>query len=140
MRRLVSRRTVATLVLTIVAAGLTALAAWTILDRTALDDAGPATGVIPAAMPADFPFPAGAAVGESNVDGSTVTLELTTAGTLIDAVSGYTIGLVNAGFVVEESVGEGATWRISFSRGDLRGTIELTPVPIGVESLVTVRQ
>ena len=140
VRRFFTRRTLATIVLTVAAAGLAVLAAWTVAERTSLDESGPTIGVIPEEMPDGFPFPPGAAVGESSVEGSTATVVLTTSGTLFDAVSGYTIGLVNAGFVVEESAGEGDTWRISFSRGDLRGTIELTPVPIGVESLVTVRQ
>ncbi len=138
--RLTARRRRGTLALLVAAAALTVLAGWTILQHAGTGESGPAVGVIPDEIPDDFPLPPEAAVGESTVEGATVTVELTTSGTLADAVSRYTVGLVSAGFVVEESSAAGEGWRIAFSRGDLRGTIDLAVVAIGVESLVTIRQ
>ena len=34
----------------------------------------------------------------------------------------YTVSLVSAGFVVDSSEGDTVSWRIEFSRGELRGT------------------
>lgn len=122
------------------AAVLLVLAAWLILDRTALDDGGPVTGVIPAEMPDGFPIPPGAVIGESTVDSdrSLTTVDLTTYGSLIDAVSSHTIGLVNSDYVVYESVSQGDGWVIRFSRLDLRGTIEVSPGADGISSRITV--
>jgi len=140
LRRSLRNRGLVTVGLTIVAAALLALAAWTILERTALDNDGPATGVVPGALPAGFPIPVGAVIGQSTVDDgrNLTTLELSTPGSLIDAVSSHTIGLVSNGYVVSESAAQGDGWVIWFSRLDLRGSIELTPGPDGVSATITV--
>jgi hypothetical protein len=140
VRRFLRNRGLVTVALTAVAAALLVLAGWVILDRTTTDDHGPATGVIPAEMPDGFPIPAGADIGESTVDPARnqTTLILTTYGSLIDAVSGYSIGLVSSGYVVDESVAEDGGWVIRFSRLDLRGTIVLTTGPAGVASTITI--
>lgn len=141
MRRFFRNRGFVTVGLSAIAVVLLVVAGWTILDRTALDDSGPATGVIPDEMPDAIPIPRGAVIGESSVDASRqqVTVELTTAGSLVDAVSTHTIGLVSNGYVVNESIAQGEGWLIRFRRLDLRGTIELSPVESGISSVITVR-
>ena len=140
LRRFVENRGVVTIGLTLLASALLAVAAWTILERTTFDDDGPVTGVIPAEMPDGFPIPAGAVIGESTVDPdrNLTTVDLTTYGSLVDAVSTHTIGLVSNGYVVEESIAQGDGWEIRFSRLDMRGTIELRPGADGISSSITI--
>lgn len=137
---LLRNRGVVTVALTGMAAALLVLAGWIILDRTTLDDDGPVTGVIPAEMPDGFPIPPGAVIGESTVDPARnqIDLALTTSGSLVEAVSGYSIGLVSSGYLVDESASQGDGWIIRFSRLDLRGTIVLTAESGGITSTITI--
>lgn len=134
------RRRWSTVVLIVAAAGLAVAAAFIILDRTTLTDSGAESGVIPEEMPDGFPIPPGASIGAGSVtsDPVTVTLEVTTDGAIVDAVSAHTIGLVSAGYVVTESASSGGGWVIRFSRLDLRGSIELAETEAGVLATITV--
>jgi len=140
IRRFLKGKGWVTIALTVVAAGLLALAGWVVLRAASIDDDGTSTGVIPAQLPDGFPVPAGAAIGESTFDAerSLTTLSITTPGSIVDAVSAHTIGLVSNGFVVGESEATGDGWVIRFSRLDMRGTIEVSEGAAGVVSLITV--
>lgn len=141
LRRLQGGRRFSTIALIVVAAGLVVIAALTIIDRTALHDGDTTTGVVPDEMPDGFPLPVSGVIGANTVDATTytVTLEVTTAGSLVDAISTYTIGLVSSDYVVDRSEARGDAWTISFRRLDLRGTIGLAVVDGGVLSLITIR-
>ena len=141
LRRLLGGRRLSTIALIVVAAGLVVIAALTIIDRTALHDGDATTGVVPDEMPDGFPLPVSGVIGANTVDAATytVTLEVTTAGSLVDAISTYTIGLVSSDYVVDRSEARGDGWTISFRRLDLRGTIDLALVDGGVLSLITIR-
>jgi len=97
-------------------------------------------GVIPETMPEGFPVPAGATIGETSMDrdAKTTVVDLTTVGSLVSAVSTYTVGLVSSGYIVDQSEEQGDGWVIRFSRQDLRGTIALTPGADGVGAAVTI--
>jgi hypothetical protein len=49
----------------------------------------------------------------------------------------YTVNLVSAGFVVDFSAGDPlGSWRIEFSRGELRGSIVIQPGGSGLAAVV----
>lgn len=98
------------------------------------------SGVIPETMPAGFPIPVGAVIGETSMDrnAKTTVVDLTTEGSLVSAVSAFTIGLVSSGYIVDQSEEQGDDWVIRFSRQDLRGTIALASGDDGVGATVTV--
>jgi hypothetical protein len=128
--------------LVLVVGGLVVAGVYLIRDRAGLNESGLETGrgELPSSMPAGFPVPPGAAIGDTSVDHdtSTTVVELVTAGSLDDAVSTYTVGLVSGGYVVERSEPEDDRWVIRFSRGDLRGTISLDDSRAGVRALLTI--
>ena len=104
------------------------------------DEAVVGSGHIPETMPVDFPIPTGAVIGQTSMDRAarTTVVDLATGGSLISAVSTYTVSLVSSGYVVDQSLGQGDGWIIRFSRQDLRGTITLAPVADGVDATVTI--
>lgn len=136
------RRLLPTAGLVLVVGGLVAAGVFIVLDRTSLDDGGIQTGrgELPSSIPAGFPIPPGAVIGETSVDrdSATTSVELVTAGSRDEAVSTYTVGLVSGGYVVERSEPEGDEWVIRFSRGDLRGTLVLDDSGAGVRALLTI--
>lgn len=140
IRRFLRKRGWVTIALTVAAAALLALAGWVILRAASMDDEGTSTGVIPAQLPEGFPIPPGAVIGEGTFDAerSLTTLSVTTPGSIVDAVSAHTIGLVSNGFVVGQSEAQGDGWVIRFSRLDMRGTIEVSEGTDGIVSLITV--
>ena len=107
---------------------------------TSSDGSEIGSGRIPETMPDDFPIPVGAVIGQTSMDRAarTTVVDLATEGSLISAVSAYTVGLVSSGYVVDQSSGQGDGWIIRFSRQDLRGTIALVPGADGVSATVTV--
>ena len=82
-------------------------------------------GEIPGSVPDDFPFPAGAVVGETLVDRTSHRTEfrLSISEDSTRVVRFFTMGLVGNGYVVGGSAGDAARWTIEFSRGILRGTV-----------------
>ncbi len=98
-------------------------------------------GVIPPAVPDDFPIPADAAIGATLVDtiNSKSEFEFRTATDLEQLVPALSVGLVEAGYVVESSSGDVLTWTISFRRGSLEGSVEMRSLAPGVaQGVVTV--
>ncbi len=91
-------------------------------------------GTIPPAIPDDFPVPDAAVIGATLIDTINTKSEFefrTTAG-LEALVQSLSLGLVDAGFVVDNSSGNAVQWSISFRRGSLEGSIELRFVEAAV--------
>lgn len=82
-------------------------------------------GDIPSPVPGDFPVPDGAEVGSTLVDrvNNRTEFRLNIPDGAGAVVRFFTVGLVNAGYVVESSEGDAAAWSIHFARETLRGTI-----------------
>ena len=116
------------------------MTAWGCGGDTSPDGVVIGSGVIPETMPEGFPIPAGAVIGETSMDrdAKTTVVDLTTEGSLVSAVSAFTIGLVSSGYIVDQSEEQGDDWVIRFSRQDLRGTIALESGDDGVGATVTV--
>lgn len=96
-------------------------------------------GELPSQVPDDLPIPPGAVVGSTLVDRVNHRTEfaLTLAQEAAAVVQYYTVNLVSAGFVVDSSAGDPlGTWRIEFSRGELRGNILIQPGGPGLTALV----
>jgi len=95
-------------------------------------------GKIPASVPGDFPVPQGAVVGSTMVDRVNHRTEfaLTMAQEATAVVQYYTVNLVSAGFVVDRSEGDLFSWRIEFSRGELRGNLVIQPGGTGLAAAV----
>jgi hypothetical protein len=107
------------------------------------DDAGEpivfGEGEIPASVPDDLPVPPGAVVGSTLVDRVNHRTEfaLTLAQEADAVVQYYTVNLVSSGFVVDSSAGDPlGTWRIEFSRGELRGDLVIQPGGTGLTAVV----
>lgn len=84
-------------------------------------------GTIPPAIPDDFPVPDDAVVGSTLIDtvNTKSEFEFRTATSLEALVQSLSLGLVDAGFVVDNSSGNAVQWSISFRRGSLEGSVEL---------------
>ena len=97
-------------------------------------------GSPPGAFPADFPMPPNAAVGSTLVDPEAHRSEMTmqVGSPLSVTVQFFTVGLVNGGFVVENSDGDAQKWTIVFSREALRGTIVVSALGDSSQVLATV--
>ena len=96
-------------------------------------------GEIPSSVPDDLPVPPGAVVGSTLVDRVNHRTEfaLTLAQEADAVVQYYTVNLVSSGFVVDSSAGDPlGTWRIEFSRGELRGDIVIQPGGSGLAAVV----
>jgi len=132
----------ATVALALAVAGLAALGTALVADRAALDPSAVEVGrgAIPETMPAEFPIPPDAVVGETSVDRgrSTTVVHLVTAGSIEEAAGFFTVGLVSGGFVVPRSGEQGEGWEIRFSRLDLRGTVVMAPADAGTAVTVTI--
>ncbi|MFH1329967.1 MAG: hypothetical protein ABIJ48_04855 [Actinomycetota bacterium] len=95
-------------------------------------------GKIPASVPSGFPVPDGAVVGSTLVDRVNHRTEfaLTLRQDATAVVQYYTVSLVSAGYVVDFSEGDTFTWRIEFSRGELRGSLIIQPGGSGLAAAV----
>ncbi len=95
-------------------------------------------GEIPASVPDDFPVPDGVLVGSTMVDRANHRSEFafTLAQEATAVVEFYTVSLVSAGFVVDSSAGDTVSWRIEFSRGELRGDMVIQPGGAGLSAVV----
>ena len=95
-------------------------------------------GEIPASIPDDFRVPDGVVVGSSRVDSSNHRSEFafTRAQEATSVVEFYTVSLVSSGFVVDSSAGDTVSWRIEFSRGELRGGMVIQPGGSGLSAVV----
>lgn len=84
---------------------------------------------MPESFPRDFPVPAGAVILSTLIDrvNHRSEVNMNVRSELVTAVQFFQVGLVNQGYVVERSErGDGDEWLIEFTRGELRGTIEIT--------------
>jgi len=95
-------------------------------------------GVIPASVPADFPVPEGAVVGTTLVDRMNHRTEfrLNLAEEATAVIQYYTVSLVSAGYVVDNSEGDITLWSIEFSRDTLRGSVLIQPAGNGLAAVV----
>jgi hypothetical protein len=95
-------------------------------------------GEIPGSVPAGFPVPDGAVVGSTLVDRVSHRTEfaLTLRQEATAVVQYYTVSLVRAGYVVDFSEGDRFSWRIEFSRGELRGSLIVQPGGSGLAAVV----
>lgn len=82
-------------------------------------------GEIPGSVPDDFPIPGGAVVGATLVDRASHRTEfrLSVPDDPTRVVRFFTVGLVESGYVVDDSGGDATRWTIEFSRGILRGRV-----------------
>lgn len=87
-------------------------------------------GTIPPAIPDDFPVPDDAVIGATLIDtiNTKSEFEFRTATGLEALVQSLSLGLVDAGFVVDNSSGNAVQWSISFRRGSLEGSIQLRAI------------
>ena len=91
-------------------------------------------GTIPPAIPDDFPVPADAVIGATLIDtvNTKSEFEFRTATDLEALIQNLSLGLVDAGFVVDNSSGNTLQWSLSFRRGSLEGSVELRKVAEGL--------
>ena len=94
-------------------------------------------GEIPRSVPGEFPVPDHATVGSTMVDRVNHRSEFafTLAQEATSVVEYYTVNLVSAGFVVDSSAGDIVSWRIEFSRGELRGDMVIQPGGSGLTAV-----
>jgi hypothetical protein len=95
-------------------------------------------GTIPESVPDDFPIPAGAVVGTTLVDkiNNRTEFRLSIRAESTATVQFFQVGLVNQGYVINSSEGNAAEWTLTFSNGELRGTIFTTPQGQGLTASV----
>jgi hypothetical protein len=96
-------------------------------------------GEIPDTVPGDFPIPAGAVVGSTMIDrvNNRTEFAVLVRSDVAALEQFYTVELVGAGYIVERSEGGSVgIWEISFSRGDLVGTIAMTSPGAGTSQAV----
>jgi len=86
-------------------------------------------GSIPDSVPANIPIPDGAVVGTTLVDkvNNRTEFRLTIQSDATSAIRFFEVGLVNQGYVISSSEGNATGWTITFSDGQLRGTVFTTP-------------
>ena len=86
-------------------------------------------GSIPDSVPANLPIPDGAVVGTTLVDkiNNRTEFRLTIQSDVTSVIRFFEVGLVNQGYVIGSSEGNATEWTITFSDGELRGTVFTTP-------------
>jgi len=95
-------------------------------------------GKLPASVPKGFPLPEGAVIGSTLVDRVNHRTEFafTIRAEAAAVIQYYTLNLVGAGYVANRSEGDTLSWRIEFSRGEVRGTIVIQPGGTGLAAVV----
>ena len=85
-------------------------------------------GSIPGSVPENFPIPDGAVVGTTLVDkiNNRTEVRLTIQSDVTSVIRSFEVGLVNQGYVISSSDGNATEWTITFSDGELRGTVFTT--------------
>jgi len=86
-------------------------------------------GTIPNSVPADFPIPADSVVGTTLVDkiNNRTEFQLTIVADMTSTVQFFQVGLVNQGYIIDSSEGNSVAWTVTFSNGEIRGEILITP-------------
>ncbi len=98
-------------------------------------------GSIPESVPEDFPVPPGAVVGSTLVDrvNTRTEFEVRLRQEIADLAQYYTVNLVNAGFVIEDSSQVSGQWTLEFRRDGLTGSVRMTSPEPGVsQAFVTL--
>lgn len=97
-------------------------------------------GVVPPAIPSDFPRPANAVIGSTIIDTNNHRTEMNVrmAVPLVTFVQFYNVGLINQGYVITASSGSSERWTIEFMRGELLGSIIFSPFGDLTQAVVTV--
>jgi hypothetical protein len=86
-------------------------------------------GVIPDSVPESFPIPPDAVIGTTLVDkiNNRTEFRMTITSDMETTVRFFQVGLVNQGYVITSSEGNAAEWTMTFSTGELTGSIFTTP-------------
>lgn len=129
-----------TAVLTVIAAGCNETTATTTTAEVSSSESVVfGQGELPTTVPAEFPMPAGTAIGSTMVVTETGFTEVIAR---INSEQGVTAEFFNqnlgeSGFSVDLSEAKGDAWLIEFSDGDVRGTIDIsTPTPGISEAII----
>ena len=95
-------------------------------------------GTIPESVPDDIPIPPNSVVGTTLVDkvNNRTEFRLTIRAEATATVQFFQVGLVNQGYVINSSEGNAAEWTLTFSNGELRGTIFTTSQGQGLTTSV----
>ncbi len=95
-------------------------------------------GEVPESMPDSIPIPRGAAIGSTLVDrvNNRTEMSLQVRMGFEELVQFYSVELVGAGYIVQESSGSAASWKILFVDGDLQGDIVFVPAGGGLSRAV----
>jgi len=109
----------------------------TLLGACGDDDAASGTteavtfseGSIPDSVPSNIPIPDGAVIGTTMVDtiNNRTEFRLTIQADVTSVVRFFEVGLVNQGYVISSSDGTATEWTITFSDGELHGTVLTIP-------------
>jgi hypothetical protein len=100
-------------------------------------------GSIPDSIPANIPVPDNAVIGTTLVDkiNNRTEFRISIPDDIASVIQFFQVGLVNQGYIVESSEGNAAEWTLTFSNGDLRGTIFTTPQgSAATTSVITVNR
>jgi hypothetical protein len=91
-------------------------------------------GAIPDTVPADFPMPPQALIGQTLVDAANERTEVVVraAAPVESLAQFYDVNLVTQGYVVDSSSGSSQDWKIDFRRDGLEGSITLIRVDDGI--------
>jgi hypothetical protein len=86
-------------------------------------------GEIPDSVPDAFPIPPNARVGSTLVDrvNNRTEFRLVVPTDSETTVRFFQVGLVNQGYVIDSSTGTAVQWAMTFSSGEMEGTIVVTP-------------
>jgi hypothetical protein len=95
-------------------------------------------GVIPDSVPDNLPIPDGAVIGTTLVDkiNNRTEFRLTIQSDVTSVIRFFEVGLVNQGYVISSSDGNATEWTITFSDGELHGTVLTTPQAEGIATSV----
>jgi len=82
-------------------------------------------GTIPESVPDDFPIPSDAVVGTTLVDkiNNRTEFRLSVRSDLTSIVRFFQVGLVNQGYIINSSDGDDVEWTLTFSNGELQGSV-----------------
>lgn len=95
-------------------------------------------GTVPEAFPSDFPIPLDSVIGSTLVDtvNNRSEFRVTTTADRTSVIQFFEVGLVNRGYVINSSDGNSSEWTITFSNGELKGTILAIPQGAGITAAV----
>lgn len=121
-----------------VISGCGAKAAPTTAAAATGDDIVFGEGEVPATIPDGFPLPTGSVVGSTMVVAESGLTEFVVRDAIEQStmVEFFDVNLPNAGLAVDASGADGDGWRIEFSDGAAKGTIDITTAAPAVSQAV----